>query len=276
MTIQDPHDIPDKPIDNPTRADGSPDQPLLVLDRVTKDYGQGEHRVQALRGITLKVYKGEFVAVMGPSGSGKTTLLNCISTVDRPTGGDITLQGRSLGSLQEPELAAFRNRYLGFLFQEYNLLDTLTSYENIHLPMAIANIPHRQAHERITELSQQLGIETLWYKFPSQLSGGERQRVAAARAFVMEPALLLADEPTGALDTQTSRHILELLRHMQEDLGATIIMVTHSQSAASYASRVLFLRDGLIDCEVRRDTRSQEQFFEHLMERSTTMGGMGE
>ncbi len=210
---------------------------------------------------------------MGASGSGKTTLLNCISTIDRVTGGKIVVEGRDITSMKGNALNKFRREKLGFIFQDFNLLDTLTAYENIALPLSIRNMPPIKIDAKIVELAEILGIDDVIKKYPYQMSGGQKQRVAAARALIGDPAMVLADEPTGALDSKSARSLLESMEGMNQNYDATILMVTHDAFAASFATRVIFLKDGQIFNEVRKGDDSRKQFFDRIMDVVTLMGG---
>ena len=226
-----------------------------------------------LEHVNLTLEPGEFVGVMGPSGSGKTTLLNCISTIDRPTSGSIVIDGRELTGLRGKELAKFRRERLGFIFQDCNLLDTLTAFENIALSLSIVKAPAGEIPGRVRETAALLGISDCLDKYPYQMSGGQQQRCAAARAIVTRPALVLADEPTGALDSKSSRLLLDRMEELNRELGATILMVTHDAFTASCCRRVVFLRDGQIFLELRREARDRRAFFQQIIRVVSQMGG---
>ena len=247
-------------------------QPALRVQAVEKYYGARGNVTRALDGISLDVMPGEFVAVMGPSGSGKTTLLNCISTIDRPSAGHILVDGRDITGLRRAELARFRRERLGFIFQDSNLLDTLTARENIALALSINCVPARKIGPRVDDVAARLQISEVLDKMPHEMSGGQRQRVACARAIVCDPALVLADEPTGALDSQNSRKLLECLAQMNAS-GSTIVMVTHDSFAASYAHRVLFIKDGRLFNEVVRGDKTRRRFFDEVMDIVSFLGG---
>ena len=247
-------------------------QPALGVQAVEKYYGARGNVTRALDGISLDVMPGEFVAVMGPSGSGKTTLLNCISTIDRPSAGHILVDGRDITGLRRAELARFRRERLGFIFQDSNLLDTLTARENIALALSINRVPAREIGPRVDDVAARLQISEVLDKMPHEMSGGQRQRVACARAIVCDPALVLADEPTGALDSQNSRKLLECLAQMNAS-GSTIVMVTHDSFAASYAHRVLFIKDGRLFNEVVRGDKTRRRFFDEVMDIVSFLGG---
>ena len=234
---------------------------ILTVTDLKKVYGKGGSLTRALDGVSLSLEAGEFVGVMGPSGSGKTTLLNCVSTIDRPSAGSIVIDGRELTKLKGRELAKFRRERLGFIFQDCNLLDTLTAYENIALSLSIIRAPAQKIDRRVREMAGLLGISDCLDKYPYQMSGGQQQRCAAARAMVTRPALVLADEPTGALDSKSSQLLLDRLEELNMELGATILMVTHDAFTASCCRRVVFLRDGQIFLELHLGSDSRKAFF---------------
>ncbi len=246
---------------------------ILKIENVEKYYGNKSNLTKALDQVSFEVETGEFVGIMGASGSGKTTLLNCISTIDRVTGGKIVVEGRDITSMKGNALNKFRREKLGFIFQDFNLLDTLTAYENIALPLSIRNMPPIKIDAKIVELAEILGIDDVIKKYPYQMSGGQKQRVAAARALIGDPAMVLADEPTGALDSKSARSLLESMEGMNQNYDATILMVTHDAFAASLATRVIFLKDGQIFNEVRKGDDSRKQFFDRIMDVVTLMGG---
>lgn len=245
---------------------------LEVID-LQKHYGHEPNITHALNGISFKVTEGEFVGIMGPSGSGKTTLLNCISTIDTPTSGQIHLDGRDLLQVRERDLARFRRENLGFVFQDFNLLDTLTIHENIALALTINKESPKRIDTRVKDIAVRLGIEEVLGKYPYEVSGGQRQRCACARAMVNNPRLILADEPTGALDTASSRTLMETLQEMNTELGATILMVTHDAFCASYASRIMLLKDGAIYGELHKGRLSHSQFFQDILAVLENLGG---
>ena len=255
-------------------ASNPQNQPVLRLEAVEKYYGGSDNVTRALDGVSMTVGSGEFVAVMGPSGSGKTTLLNCISTIDRPTAGNIYVDGVDVTTLRHAELARFRRERLGFIFQDSNLLDTLTARENIALALTINRVAPREVAIRVTDVARRLQIEEVLDKMPHEMSGGQRQRVAAARAIVCDPSLVLADEPTGALDSKNSRRLLESLTELNAS-GATIIMVTHDSFAASYAGRVVFIKDGRVWSELARGSKTRRRFFDEVMDTVSFLGGEG-
>ena len=246
---------------------------ILKLDNVEKYYGNKANLTKAVDKISFSVEKGEFVGIMGASGSGKTTLLNCISTIDRVTAGHIYVGDKDITTIRGNELNKFRREELGFIFQDFNLLDTLTGYENIALALSIQNVKPKEIDSRIQEVAKRLGIEEVLNKYSYQMSGGQKQRVAAARALITNPKLILADEPTGALDSKSSRYLLESMKEMNEGLAATILMVTHDAFTASYASRVIFIKDGKIFNEIRRGDDTRKQFFNRIIEVVTVLGG---
>lgn len=246
---------------------------ILKLENVEKYYGSKTNLTKALDQVSFEVEKGEFVGIMGASGSGKTTLLNCISTIDRVTGGKIMVEQKDITRMKGNSLNRFRREKLGFIFQDFNLLDTLTAYENVALPLSIRNVPPVKIDAKIVELAGILGIDNVMKKYPYQMSGGQKQRVAAARALIGDPAIVLADEPTGALDSKAARSLLESMEGMNRNYDATILMVTHDALAASFATRVIFLKDGEIFNEVRKGDDSRKQFFDRIMDVVTLIGG---
>ena len=246
---------------------------ILSVSELKKVYGKGGAVTHALDGVSLTIEAGAFVGVMGPSGSGKTTLLNCVSTIDQPTSGSIVIDGKELTRLRGKELARFRRERLGFIFQDCNLLDTLTAYENIALSLSIIRAPAQRIDKRVREMADLLGIADCLNKYPYQMSGGQQQRCAAARAMVTRPALVLADEPTGALDSKSSQLLLDRLDELNRELGATILMVTHDAFTASCCRRVVFLRDGRLFLELHRGNDSRKVFFQKIIQVVTEMGG---
>lgn len=246
---------------------------LLKIEHLVKYYGSRSSLTKALNDISLTVEKGEFTAIMGASGSGKTTLLNCISTIDRPTGGQLYIDGVCTSDLKRNALSDFRRDRLGFIFQEFNLLDTLTAFDNIALALQIQRCAPKEIAGRVKEMAGKLGISDVLGKYPYQMSGGQKQRVAAARAIITRPALILADEPTGALDSRSSRMLLEGMELLNREEEATILMVTHDAVSASYASRVVFLKDGKLFNELRSGAEDRRVFFERIMDVVSLMGG---
>ncbi len=247
--------------------------PILEVSDIQKYYGNKGNITKAVNRISLSVHKGEFVGIMGASGSGKTTLLNCISTIDTVTSGKILVEGKDITALRGKQLSAFRREKLGFIFQDFNLLDTLTAYENISLALSISGIKAKEIDKRVQEIARALNITEVLEKYPYQMSGGQQQRVAAARAMVTNPALVLADEPTGALDSRSSHMLLDMLEELNQNLSATILMVTHDSFTASYCRRILFIKDGKIFSEIHRGAKSRKEFFEEIMEVVSVLGG---
>lgn len=246
---------------------------ILRLEHIQKIYGNEDQITRAIRDISFTVSEGEFVGVMGASGSGKTTLLNCIATIDAVSAGHIYLGGVDETEIPEKKMARFRRENLGFIFQDFNLLDTLTVSENIALALTINKTAAGQIDARIDEMAQLLGIRDILDKYPYQVSGGQRQRCACARALVGNPKLLLADEPTGALDSHSAQMLLSTIRQIHERLGATILMVTHDAFTASYAGRILFLRDGAIFTQLVRGEDGRKVFFDKILDVLTMLGG---
>lgn len=249
--------------------------PVLEVNHVEKVYGSRNNVTRALADVSFTVNKGEFVGIMGASGSGKSTLLNCVSTIDTVTSGSVVINGADVTRLKSDKLTRFRREQLGFIFQDSNLLDTLTARENIALPLTIARTPAKETLARVEQVAQRLNIAGVLDKYPYQMSGGQQQRVAAARALVTDPAVILADEPTGALDSKNARLLLESLEAMNRQYQATVLMVTHDSFAASYTNRVLFIRDGRIFTELRRGDSDRRAFFDRIMEVVAMMGGEG-
>ncbi len=249
---------------------------LLEMKNVTKYYGNGNATCKALDMVSFSVNKGEFVAVMGASGSGKSTLLNIIATIDKASGGTVILDGTDLTSMKEKDLAEFRRDRLGYIFQDYNLLDTLTIRENIILPLQLTGKNHKEAAGMVEEVASRFSIMQQLDKFPGELSGGQRQRAAAARALIVNPSLILADEPTGALDSANSTSLMRTFRMMNKEFNASILMVTHDALMGSYASRVLFLEDGKIWNEIYRGDRERKVFYKEIVDVMTVLGGTGD
>lgn len=246
---------------------------ILKLDNVTKYYGSGTVVTRALDGISFSVEQGEFTAIMGASGSGKSTLLNVIATIDRVSSGDIFVDGQKLSGMKEDALSAFRRDRLGFIFQEYNLLDTLTIGENIVLPLNLRRESAADTRKELSRVARALGVEDQLTKFPYELSGGQRQRAACARAIITGPALVLADEPTGALDSQNSKILMQTFSMMNRSLNSTILMVTHDPVVGSYADRVLFLKDGKIWSEVLKGDRDRQEMYREILSVPAALGG---
>jgi len=246
---------------------------VLEVQNVEKYYGKKGNLTKALDNISFSIYQGEFVGIMGASGSGKTTLLNCISTIDRVTAGHIIVGNNDITDMKQAAIEDFRRDALGFIFQDFNLLDTLTAYENIALALTIQKTAPNKISKRVEQAAGQLDIAHLMEKFPYQLSGGEKQRVACARAIVTNPSLILADEPTGALDSQSARKLLDSLSQLNNELNATILMVTHDAMNASYANRILFINDGRLFNELVRGNDSRKDFFRRIIDVITLLGG---
>ncbi|WP_105205473.1 ABC transporter ATP-binding protein [Neobittarella massiliensis] len=249
------------------------DRQLLEVRQVTKYFGSGSVVTKALDGISLSVQRGDFTAIMGASGSGKSTLLNVIATIEQPSSGDIWVAGQNIAEMRERQLADFRRDQLGFVFQEYNLLDTLKVGENITLPLELRRTGRAEMRRELRRVAQTLGIQDQLDKYPRELSGGQRQRVACARALIAGPALILADEPTGALDSANSRGLMQTFVQMNEQLDSTILMVTHDAVVGSYARRVLFLKDGRIWSEVDRGSRDRRDMYREILAVMAALGG---
>ena len=251
--------------------------PLLEVQHIQKIYTTrfGGNQVQALSNVSFSVEPGEYVAIMGESGSGKTTLLNILAALDRPTAGEVLLEGKPLSAIRERDLAAFRRSHLGFVFQDFNLLDTFSLQDNIYLPLVLAGTDYQEMRKKLRPIADQLGISDILTKYPYEVSGGQKQRAAVARALITDPQLILADEPTGALDSRSSDALLELFGELN-GAGQTILMVTHSVKAASHAGRVLFLRDGQVYHQLYRGGKSQESQFRRISDTLTVLAGGGE
>lgn len=245
---------------------------ILKVDKIEKYYGSRSSLTKAIDNLSFEVYKGEFVAIMGASGSGKTTLLNVISTIDNVTSGHIYVAGVDITKLKGNELNRFRREELGFIFQDFNLLDTLTAYENIALSLSIQNVSAKEIDAKIKKVAEELDIKDVLKKYPYQMSGGQKQRVASARAIITDPKLVLADEPTGALDSKSAKMLLEKFNYLDE-LGATILMVTHDAFTASYARRVIFIKDGKLFKELHRGNDTRKEFFDKIIDVVTLLGG---
>ena len=246
---------------------------VLQVNKIEKYYGNKGNLTKAINQISFSISKGEFVGIMGASGSGKTTLLNCISTIDRVSAGSIMINGKDITKMKKSQLIKFRREELGFIFQDFNLLDTLTAFENIALALTIQKVNATQIQTRVKEVAQRLGIEEILNKYPYQLSGGQKQRVASARAIISNPKLILADEPTGALDSKSARMLLESFEELNRSLDATILMVTHDAFSASYAHRIIFIKDGEVFNELVRGNDSRKEFFDKIIEVVTLLGG---
>ena len=248
---------------------------ILRVESLKKHYGKEPNITKALNGISFQVVKGEFLGIMGSSGSGKTTLLNCLATIIKPTDGSIQMQEKDLGQLKGSQLADYRGKEIGYLFQNFELLDNLTAKENILLPLSLHKVDANESKVRLELLSQYLDISELLDKFPSQLSGGQRQRVAAARALILDPKIVFADEPTGALDSKNATILMQKLSEMNQVEKTTILMVTHDSVAASFCNRILFIQDGKLFHEIRRDypRENQEDFYHRILKVMSALAG---
>ena len=248
---------------------------ILRVESLKKHYGKEPNITKALNGISFQVVKGEFLGIMGSSGSGKTTLLNCLATIIKPTDGSIHMPEKVLGQLKGSQLADYRGKEIGYLFQNFELLDNLTAKENILLPLSLHKVDANESKVRLELLSQYLDISELLDKFPSQLSGGQRQRVAAARALILDPKIVFADEPTGALDSKNATILMQKLSEMNQVEATTILMVTHDSVAASFCNRILFIQDGKLFHEIRRDypRESQEDFYHRILKVMSALAG---
>lgn len=248
-------------------------QTVLHAQNVKKSYGMRGNVQEVLKGINLHVQKGEFVGIMGPSGAGKTTLLNVLATIDRATAGGIFIDGDDISKMKDAQLSTFRRDKLGFVFQDYNLLDTLTVKENILLPISLGKVKKQEAEMRFTEIADILGITDLANKYPHEISGGQKQRTSAARALINEPSMVFADEPTGALDSKSAASLLKTMENVNEQRGVTIMMVTHDAIASSYCNRVVFLKDGMIYSELYRGDKTRQAFFQEILKVQGVLGG---
>lgn len=246
---------------------------ILKVSNVEKYYGNKNNLTKAIDNVSFTVGEGEYVGIMGASGSGKTTLLNCVSTIDAVTSGHIYIRNKDITEMKSRSLARFRREELGFIFQDFNLLDTLTAFENIILPLSISGVGHNVSEKRVQEVAKKLDIYEVLAKYPYEMSGGQRQRVASARAIVTNPALVLADEPTGALDSKSARMLLESLENLNKNMNATILMVTHDAFTASYCSRILFIKDGKIFNEIIKGKSTRKEFFSKIIDVVTLLGG---
>ena len=246
---------------------------VLEVKNIEKYYGNKSNLTKAIDNISFDVEEGEFVGIMGASGSGKTTLLNCISTIDRVTAGKIIINGEDITKLKGNKLNKFRREELGFIFQDFNLLDTLTCYENIALALTIQRVEPKEIEKKVNKIAEKLEIKDILKKYPYQISGGQKQRVASSRAIITNPKLVLADEPTGSLDSKSARQLLETFETLNTNLNATILMVTHDAFTASYAKRILFIKDGKIFNELIKGNDTRKQFFEKIIEVQTLLGG---
>lgn len=250
---------------------------ILEVNGLKKIYSTrfGGNKVEALKNVNFSVEQGEYVAIMGESGSGKTTLLNILAALDKPTEGNVILDGNNLSKLKESQISAFRRDNLGFVFQDFNLLDTFTLEDNIYLPLVLAGMPYKKMHDRLVPIAERLGISSLLKKYPYEVSGGQKQRAAAARALITNPKLILADEPTGALDSKASDELLSLFSEINRT-GQTIVMVTHSVKAASTAGRVLFIRDGEVFHQIYRGNDTDEQLYQKISDTLTLLATGGD
>jgi len=246
---------------------------VLEAKNIKKVYETGGNNFEALKGINLQVQEGEFVGIMGPSGSGKTTLLNVLSTIDNVTNGEILIDGKDIVKMNDDQLALFRRNHLGFIFQDYNLLDTLTVRENIALPLALSKVKASEIDQRVLEIAKTFGIDHILNQFPYQVSGGQKQRCAASRAIVTNPNMIFGDEPTGALDSKSATDLLESMKALNEYDNSTILMVTHDAFAASYCKRVIFIKDGALYKELHRGELTRTQFFQQVVDVMSAISG---
>lgn len=247
---------------------------ILQASKINKSYGNKFNRQEVLTSLDLQVNKGEFISIMGSSGSGKTTLLNVLSSIDKVSQGSIVIEGNELTSMKDKQLAEFRKHHLGFIFQEYNLLDTLTVKENILLPLSIQKVSKKAAEKMFQAIAGELGILEIQDKYPNEISGGQKQRTSAARAFIHEPSIIFADEPTGALDSKSASNLLNKLSELNEKRSATIVMVTHDPAAASYSSRAIFIKDGQIYTQLNKGDESRQSFFKDIIKTQGVLGGV--
>ena len=247
---------------------------ILEAKKIHKSYGNKFNKQEVLKGIDITIKEGEFVSIMGASGSGKTTLLNVLSSIDKLSSGTILIEGQEISGMKEKKLAEFRKNHLGFIFQEYNLLDTLTVKENILLPLSITKTPKKEANTRFDSLAEELGIQEIQNKYPNEISGGQKQRTSAARAFIHEPSIIFADEPTGALDSKSASDLLNKMSSLNQKRKATIIMVTHDPVAASFSNRVIFIKDGRIYTQLNKGEETRQIFFKDIMKTQGILGGV--
>lgn len=246
---------------------------VLKVDNIEKFYGSKGNITKAINGISFEVKSGEYIGIMGASGSGKTTLLNCISTIDNVTNGNIYINGQNITKLKANELSKFRREELGFIFQDFNLLDTLTAFENIALALTIVNTTQKIINSKVTEVAEKLNITNILNKYPYQISGGQKQRVASARAIITNPSLILADEPTGALDSKSAKMLLESFETLNNKFGATILVVTHDAFTASYCKKIMFIQDGKIFKQINKGEDTRKKFFDKIIEVISELGG---
>ncbi|GKV66952.1 MULTISPECIES: ABC transporter ATP-binding protein [Sporosarcina] len=247
---------------------------ILEASKISKTYGNKLNRQEVLRALDLQVKKGEFVSIMGASGSGKTTLLNVLSSIDRVSQGAIEIEGQNLNQLKEKQLAEFRKQHLGFIFQDYNLLDTLTVKENILLPLSVQKVKKKVADDRFNAVAAELGILDIQNKYPNEISGGQKQRTSAARAFIHEPSIIFADEPTGALDSKAASDLLNKLSDLNIKRNTSIVMVTHDPLAASFSERVVFIKDGQIYTQLNKGDQTRNEFFSDIIKTQGVLGGV--
>ena len=239
---------------------------ILKVNQLTKTYGKkGEKQYQALKGINFELNRGEFVGIMGASGSGKTTLLNILSTLDKPTSGNVVINGKDITTLKKNQMADFRGKEIGFIFQDFNLLDNLTNRENIALPLSLQNVKAREINNQVEAIASRLNITQILDKYPAEVSGGQKQRIASARALVHNPSILFGDEPTGALDSKSATELLNTMDDLNKNDQVPILMVTHDPYSASYAQRILFIKDGKIGKELKKDDKSREEFYQEII-----------
>ncbi len=248
--------------------------PIVEARKLHKSYGNKWNKQEVLKGIDLQIEQGEFVSIMGASGSGKTTLLNVLSSIDKASSGSVHIEGQELTRMKEKQIAEFRKHHLGFIFQEYHLLDTLTVKENILLPLSITSLPQNEAEQWFQTVAKELGIYELRDKYPNELSGGQKQRTSAARAFIHQPSVIFADEPTGALDSKSASDLLNKLSELNRKRQATIVMVTHDMTAASFSNRVIFIRDGQMYTQLHRGDDTRQAFYEAIMQTQSVLGGV--
>ena len=246
---------------------------ILKVEKIQKYYGNKENLTKAIDEISFEVDEGEFVGIMGASGSGKTTLLNCIATIDTVSAGNIYLEEQNITEIREENIAKFRRKNLGFIFQDFNLLDTLTIEENIALILTINKVEEKEITKRIIEITEKLGIKDILNKYPYQVSGGQKQRCAVARALVNHPKIILADEPTGSLDSKSAKQLLEIMEEMNQKMRATILMVTHDPLSASYCHKILFLKDGKIFNKIEKGDKTQKEFYNEILDVLAFLGG---
>lgn len=247
---------------------------ILEASKIHKSYGNKLNRQEVLKGLDISIDKGEFVSIMGASGSGKTTLLNVLSSIDKVSSGTIMIEGNDITGMKDKKLASFRKNHLGFIFQEYHLLDTLTVKENILLPLSVQKVSKKEADQEFEMLARALGIFEVKDKYPNEISGGQKQRTSAARAFIHNPSIIFADEPTGALDSKSASDLLNKLSELNQQRNATIVMVTHDPVAASYCSRVIFIKDGQIYTQLNKGEEDRQAFFKDIMKTQGILGGV--